>query len=203
MPSPSALGMPTAQRIYRPGTHLDGSTESVRDLLSQFSSSPKFCHHGMYYHAISRCFLCTVLLASTHALDLWPLCRLREAAHRILCNRWVPGPEVCSPQRRGSSLWRRSQIVCAILHRKRVACPRAPRRCLFDEVRPTSLCNIRPRSGKKYLLVVDVLPGQITLPSVMLPVACNNNQVSILWQMSTTRRMGSMTRTSENNRGPG
>ena len=41
---PSAPHTPP-QRIYRPGTHLDGSTESPRHPFSQSSSSPMSCSH--------------------------------------------------------------------------------------------------------------------------------------------------------------
>ena len=55
---PSAPHTPP-QRIYRPGTHLDGSTESPRHPFSQSSSSPMFCSHRTHVtpllpHCIDR-----------------------------------------------------------------------------------------------------------------------------------------------------
>ena len=151
------------------------------------------------YHAVSSALHCSP--AHSPSIFGHPVVFGRLLTECI-CNRWVPDPDVRSPQRRGSSLRRRSQIACAIINRKRVACPRTTGRCLLNQVRPTSLCNLRARSEKSTSLSLMSCSG-LTLPSVMLPVACNNNQVSTLWQISTTRRMGSMTRTIDTNRGPG
>ena len=61
--SPGAPDTPP-QRIYRPGTHLDGSTESPRHPFSQSSSSPMFCSHR------------------THVMPLLPHCVARQYTSR-------------------------------------------------------------------------------------------------------------------------